>query len=91
MNIGSKTYRTDTKKYTTLKKNTHDTTLKSIEDKIGRYSDPLLNHPYYQEKIKLKQENFDKKTSNFLEAGNEPVLQPMVTDTCFKKKIHGTH
>ena len=50
--------------------------LKSIENKIGRYSEPLLNHPYYQEKIKLKQEEFDSKSSKFLEAGNKPVVQP---------------
>ena len=64
--------------------------LKSIEGKIRRYSDPLLNHPYYQEKINLKQEEFDKKFSKFLEAGNELVAQPTVTGT-YLKKINGTH
>ena len=40
--------------------------LKSIEDEIGRYSDPLLYHPYYQEKVNLKNKrNLIKSTLNF--------------------------
>ena len=56
-----------------------------------QHSEPLLNHPYYQEKIKLKQEEFDSKSSKLLKASNKPVVQPTVTGTYSNKKFYGTH
>ena len=53
--------------------------MKNLENKIGRDDDPLFNHPYFQIKIKTKEEEFERNSLQKFKAHYEPVVGSTAT------------
>ena len=60
--------------------------MKNIENKIGKADDPLFEHPYFQIKIKAKQDEFEKNRPKIFKAHCEPDVKSTATGSTHLNK-----